>query len=96
MKTIGRDEFVLAGDIGGAKTNLALFSPNKERPVRGIPVRVILNDKAALLGAACCASDLLAYQGRSSDLSEKSCIARRTSFSDSVEPVPLPTQYGDL
>jgi glucokinase len=25
----------------------------------GIPVRVILNDKAALMGAACCASDLL-------------------------------------
>jgi glucokinase len=24
-----------------------------------IPVRVIMNDKAALLGAACCASDLL-------------------------------------
>lgn len=33
MKTIGREELVLAGDIGGTKTNLALFSPNKERPV---------------------------------------------------------------
>jgi glucokinase len=27
-----------------------------------VPVRVVLNDKAALLGAACCASDLLAAQ----------------------------------
>jgi glucokinase len=28
-----------------------------------VPVRVVLNDKAALLGAACCASDLLAAGG---------------------------------
>jgi glucokinase len=33
MKTISSKEFVLAGDIGGTKTNLALFSPNKKRPV---------------------------------------------------------------
>ena len=29
----------------------------------GIPVRVIMNDKAALLGAACCASELLEHCG---------------------------------
>lgn len=31
-----------------------------------VPVRVVLNDKAALLGAACCASDLLATEGSNS------------------------------
>ncbi|MCX5873607.1 MAG: glucokinase, partial [Deltaproteobacteria bacterium] len=33
MKTIDHTQFVLAGDIGGTKTNLALFSPYKKRPV---------------------------------------------------------------
>jgi glucokinase len=39
---------ILAGDIGGAKTNLGLFVQGKTRPL----ARVIINEKAALLGAA--------------------------------------------
>jgi glucokinase len=48
----------LAGDIGGTKTNLAYFMGEGKRlkPVfEAMRVRVILNDKTALLGAARCA-----------------------------------------
>lgn len=62
---------ILAGDIGGTNTRLALFDGDLREPValppmasggvylgrfaplpESIPVRVILDDKAALLGAA--------------------------------------------
>jgi glucokinase len=43
----------------GGFINAFLSKGRFEEFMSGIPIRVITNDKAALLGAACCASDLL-------------------------------------
>ncbi|MGP8282597.1 MAG: glucokinase, partial [Desulfomonilaceae bacterium] len=36
MKTDHDTHFVLAGDIGGTKTNLAIFIPNEEKPILSV------------------------------------------------------------
>jgi len=49
---------ILAGDIGATKTRLALFvkafvAKGRMRPLlEAMPVRVVLNDRLALLGSA--------------------------------------------